>query len=98
MAPEHSDGLEVYDVPSRKVAAGDTNFQRLRRIMTYAGTHSASTPDGSMERLGTVLTTEGRRSGRLASLAATGGGMADEDAETQATVLHNLQVERTVVE
>ena len=78
-------------------AAGDTNFQRLRRIMTYAGTHSASTPDGSMERLGTVLTTEGRRSGRLASLAATGGGMADEDAETQAIVLHNLQVARTVV-
>ena len=51
-----------------------------------------------MERLGTVQTAEGRRSGRLSSLAATGGGTAAEDAETQATVLHSLRVERMVVE
>ena len=98
MAPEHSDGLEDYDVPSRTVAAGETNFQRLRRIMVYAGTDSASTPEGSMERLGTVQTAEGRRSGRLSSLAATGGGTAAEDAETQAIVLHSLRVERMVAE
>ena len=96
--PEHSDGLEGYDVPSRTAAAGETDAQRLRRIIVYAGTDSASTPDGSMERLGTVQTSEGRRSGRLSSLAATGGGTAAESAETQATVLHSLRVERTVVE
>ena len=51
-----------------------------------------------MERLGTVQTAEGRRSGRLSSLAATGGGMDAEDAETQAIVLNSLRVERKVVE
>ena len=51
-----------------------------------------------MERLGTVQTAEGRRTGRLSSLAATGGGTAAEGAETQATVLHSLRVERMVAE
>ena len=98
MAPEHSDGLDDYDVPSRTVAASETHSQRLRRILVYAGTRSASTSEGSTERLGTVLTAAGRRSGRLASSTATGGDITSEDAETQAIVLHNLQVERTVVE
>ena len=98
MAPEDSDGLDNYEVPSRTVAAGETQSQRIRRILVYAGTRSASTSDGSMERLGTVLTAAGRRSGRLTSSTATGGGIANDDAETQAIVLHNLQVERTVVE
>ena len=51
-----------------------------------------------MELLGTAQTAEGRRSGRLSSLAATGGGTAAEGAETQATVLHSLRVERMVAE
>ena len=84
-------------LPARRPRASRT-AQTLRRIIVYAGTDSASTPDGSMERLGTVMTSAGRRSGRLTSLAATGGGTAAEDPETQAIVLRSLQAERTVVE
>ena len=84
MAPEHSDGLEDYDVPSRTAVPGERESQRMRRILVYAGTRSASTSEGSMERLGTVMTAAGRRSGRLTSATATGGGIASEDAETQA--------------
>ena len=51
-----------------------------------------------MERLGTVHTSVGRRSGRLSSLAATGGGTAAESDETPAAILHSLRLERTVVE
>ena len=98
MAPEHSDGLDDFDVPSRTAAAGESSAETLRRIIVYGDTNSAPTPDGSMERLGTVMTSAGRRSSRLTSLAATGGGTAAEDPETQAIVLRSLQAERTVVE
>ena len=98
MAPEDSDGLDNYDVPSRTVAPGETQSQRIRRILAYAGTRSASTSGGGMERLGTVLTAAGRRSARLTSSSATGGGAANDDAETQAIILRNLQEERMVVE
>ena len=96
MAPEHSDGLDDYDVPSRTAAAGEEFAVTMRRIIAYGGTNSASTPDGSMQRLGTVTTLAGRRSARLTSLAATGGGIAAEDPETQAILLHSLQVEQEV--
>ena len=95
--PEHSDGLDDYDVPSRTAAAGESTAETIRRIIVYGDTNSAPTPDGSMERLGTVMTSAGRRSGRLTSLAATGGGTAAEDPETQAILLRSLQAERTVV-
>ena len=98
MAPEDSDGLDNYEVPSRTVASGETQSQRIRRILVYAGTRSASSSDGGVERLGTVLTAAGRRSARLTSSSATGGGIVNDDAETQAIVLRNLQEERTVVE
>ena len=94
MAPEHSGGLDDYDVPSRTAAAGESTAETIRRIIAYGGTNSAPTPDGSMERLGTVMTSAGRRSGRLTSLAATGGDTAAEDPETQATVLRSLQAAR----
>ena len=96
MAPEHSDGLDDYDVPSRTATAGEEFAVTMRRIIAYGGTNSASTPDGSMQRLGTVTTLAGRRSARLSSLAATGGGIAAEDPETQAELLHTLQVEQEV--
>ena len=98
MAPEHSDGLDDYDVPSRTATAGESNAETLRRVIVYGDTNSALTPDGSMVRLGTVTTPAGRRSSRLASTAATGGGIAAEDPETQAIILSSLQAERTVVE
>ena len=98
MAPEDSDGLDNYEVPSRTAAAGETQFERIRRILVYAGTRSASSSDGGVERLGTVLTAAGRRSARLTSSSATGGGTVNDDAETQAIILRNLQEERTVVE
>jgi len=44
------------------------------------------------------MTSAGRRSSRLTSLAAPGGGTAAEDPETQAIILRSLQAERTVVE
>ena len=98
MAPEDSDGLGNYEVPSRTVDAGETHFERIRRILVYAGTRSASSSNGDVERLGTVLTAAGRRSARLTSSSATGGGTANDGAETQAITLHNLQEERMVVE
>ena len=97
MAPEHSDGLDDYDVPSRTAAAGEETAVTIRRIIAYGGTNSASTPDGSMQRLGLVTTSAGRRSARLTSSAATGGGIAAEDPETQAILLHSLQAEQEVV-
>ena len=96
MAPEHSDGLDDYDVPPRTATAGEEFAVTMRRTIAYGGTNSASTPDGSMQRLGTVTTLAGRRSARLTSLAATGGGIAAEDPETQAELLHTLQVEQEV--
>ena len=96
MAPEHSDGLDDYDVPPRTATAGEESAVTMRRIIAYGSTNSASTPDGSMQRLGTVTTLAGRRSARLTSLAATGGGIAAEDPETQAELLHTLQVEQEV--
>ena len=98
MAPEHSDGLDDYDVPSRTATAGESNAETLRRIIVYGDTNSALTPDGSMVSLGTVMTSAGRRSSRLASSSATGGGIAAEDPETQAIILRSLQAERMVVE
>ena len=98
MAPEHSDGLDDYDVPPRTATAGESNAETLRRVIVYGDTNSALTPDGSMVRLGMVTTPAGRRSSRLASTAATGGGIAAEDPETQAIILSCLQAERTVVE
>ena len=98
MAAEHSDGLDDYDVPPRTATAGESNAETLRRVIVYGDTNSALTPDGSMVRLGTVTTPAGRRSSRLASTAATGGGIAAEDPETQAIILSSLQAERTVVE
>ena len=96
MAPEHSDGLDDFDVPSRTAAAGESTAVTIRRIIAYGGTSSASAPDGSMHRLGLTTTPAGRRSARLTSLAATGGGVAAEDPETQAILLHSLQVEQEV--
>ena len=98
MAPEHTDGLDDHDVPSRTAVPGESEFETTRRILVYAGTRSAFTSEGSMERLGTVSTVAGRRSARLTSSAATGGGITSEDAETQAIVSHSLQVEQTVIE
>ena len=98
MAPEHTDGLDDQDVPSRTAVPGESELQIMRRTLVYAGTRSASTPEGSMERLGTVSTAAGRRSARLTSSAATGGGIASEDAETQAIVSHSLQAEQQVIE
>ena len=98
MAPEHTDGLDDQDVPSRTAVPGESEFETTRRILVYASTHSVLTSDGSMERLGTVLTDAGRRSARLTSSAATGGGITSEDAETQAIVSHSLQVEQQVIE
>ena len=97
MAPEHSDGLDDYDVPSRTATAGESNAETLRRVIVYGDTNSALTPDGSMVRLGMVTTPAGRRSSRLASTAATGGGIAAEDPETQAIILSSLQAEQTVI-
>jgi hypothetical protein len=51
-----------------------------------------------MVSLGTVMTSAGRRSSRLASSPATGGGIADEDPETRAIIVRSLQAERAVVE
>ena len=96
--PEYSDGLEGYDVPPRAAAAGEADAVQLRRVIVYAGAGSALTADGSMQRLGTVATSAGRRSARLSSSAATGGGTAAESDETRAAILHSLEVERTVVE
>ena len=98
MVPEHSDGLEGYDVPTRAAAAGEEAAVQLRRVIVYAGAGSALTADGSMQRLGTVATSAGRRSARLSSSAATGGGTAAESDETRAAILHSLEAERTVVE
>ena len=38
MSPEHSDGLDDAELPARTVAAGETRFERLRRIALYSGT------------------------------------------------------------
>ena len=59
----------------------------LRRVLVYAGPGSALTADGSMRRLGMVPTPAGRRSARLSSSAATGGGTAAESDETRAAIL-----------
>ena len=98
MVPEESDGLGNYEVPSRTVAAGETQFERMRRILVYAGTRSAPSSNGGMGRLGSVQTDEGRRSARLTSSSATGGDTVNDDDETQSIILRNLRDERMVVE
>ena len=97
VVPENSDGLESFDVPTRAAAAGEGEAVALRRVIVYAGPGSALTADGSMRRLGMVTTPAGRRSARLSSSAATGGGTAAESDETRAAILHSLEAERTVV-
>ena len=95
--PENSDGLENFDVPTRAAAAGEGEAVALRRVLVYAGPGSALTADGSMRRLGMVPTPAGRRSARLSSSAATGGGIAAESDETRAAILLELETERAVV-
>ena len=98
MSPEHSDGLGDADLPPRTVAAGGTQFERLRRILLYSGTSSApSASDDTGGTLGLVQAEEGRRSSRLASSSATGDGTVDDDDETQSRIAHNIREERRVL-
>ena len=101
MVPEESDGLDDAELPSRTVAAGKTQFERLRRILIYAGTRSApSASDETGGTLGSMQTAEGRRSARLTSLAATDGadGTADDNGETRARIAFNIREERRVLD
>ena len=52
MSPEHSDGLDDADLPPRTMAAGEMQFERLRRILLYSGTRSA--PPASDDTGGTL--------------------------------------------
>jgi hypothetical protein len=101
MMPEESDGLDDAELPSRTVAAGETQFERLRRILIYAGTRSApSASDETGGTLGSMQTAEGRRSARLTSLAATDGtdDTADDDGETRARIAFNIREEHRVLD
>ena len=99
MSPDHSDGLDDAELPPRTVAAGETRFERLRRILLYPGTRSAPlASDDTGGTLGSVQTEEGPRSARLASSSATDGGTVDDDDETQSIIARNLREERMVVE
>ena len=99
MCPEHSDGLGDAELPPRTVAAGETRFERMRRILLYAGTCSAPSANGGTGgTLGSVQTEEGRRSARLTSSSATGGDPVDDDDETQSIIARNLREERRVVD
>ena len=51
MSPEHSGGLDDAELPAR-TAAGETRFERLRRIILFSGTLSA--PSASDETGGTL--------------------------------------------
>ena len=52
MSPEHSDGLDDGELPARTVAAGETRFERLRRIVLYSTGRAA--PSASDETGGTM--------------------------------------------
>ena len=82
MSPEHSGGLDDGELPARTVAAGETRFERLRRIVlypAYAAPSAIGETGGTMGLL--VATAEGRRSARLTSVTGTGddNGTVDED-------------------
>ena len=99
MMPEESDGLDDAELPPRTVAAGETDFERLRRILLYSGTRSAPpASDDTGGTLGLVQTEEGRRSARLASSSATGDGTVDDDDETQSRITFNIREERRVLD
>ena len=100
MMPEESDRLDDAELPPRTVAAGETQFERLRRILIYSGTRSAPpASDDTGGTLGLVQTEEGRRSARLASSAATGDDdTVDDDGETQSRIAFNIREERRVLD
>ena len=101
MSPEHSGGLDGAELPARMVAAGETRFERLRRIVLYLGMLSApSASDETGGTLGSVETAEGRRSARLTNLAVTGdgNGTVDDDGATQSRIAFNIREERRVLD
>ena len=58
------------------MAAGETRFERLQRIVLYStGLLAApSASDETGETMGSLVTTEGRRSARLTSTTGAGDG------------------------
>ena len=101
MSPEHSCGLDDAELPARTVAAGETRFERLRRIVLYSGLLSApSASDETGGTMGSVVTAEGRRSARLTSLAGAGddNDTADDDGATQSRIAFNIREERRVLD
>ena len=76
MSPEHSGGLDGDELPARTEAATETRFQRLKRIALFSARLLAvpSASDVAGETMGTLTTTDGRRSARLASTMTTSDG------------------------
>ena len=101
MSPEHSNGLNDGELPARTVAAGETRFERLRRIVPYSTGHAApSASDETGGTMGSLMTAEGQCSARLTSVTRTGddNGTVDGDGTTQSRIAFNIREERRVLD
>ena len=101
MSPEHSDGLDDGELPARTVAAGETRFERLRRIVLHSADYAVpSASDEAVGTMGSSMTAEGRRSARLTSVTRTGddNGTVDADGATQSRIAFNIREERRVLD
>ena len=101
MSPEHSDGLDDGEPPARTVAAGETRFERLRRIILHSAGYAApSASDGAVGTMGSLMTAEGRRSARSTSATRTGDDIdaVEDDGAAQSRIEFNIREERRVLD
>ena len=100
MSPEHSGGLDDGELPARTVAAGETRFEQLRRIVLHSTGHTApSASDEAGGAVGSLMAAEGRRSARLTSVTRTGddNDTVDGDGTSQSRIAFNIREERRVL-
>jgi hypothetical protein len=100
MCPEHCDGLDDSELPTRTAAPGETWFERMRRILIYSTNAAPAATDETGGTLGSLATAEGRRSARLTSATGTGDdyGTVGEDGTSHSRIAFSIIEERRVLD